>query len=149
MNGKLKNLLASKQKYALDTNIFIYFFENHPDFGDCARQIIQHALTGQATIVTSIITPIELFSLKDLDQNITLKKKYQHLIEHPQIQIKELTKSDAEGVAKYRRTYGLKTADAIQMYTAASLKAEVYFTNDKIHKRIMEHNIILLQDLLS
>ncbi len=130
MNGKLKNILSNTKSYAVDTNIFIYFLENHTLLGNVARQIIEHALSGKAILITAIVTPIELLSLKSLDHNSALKNNYMQLLRHPQIMTKEITLADAEGVARYRRTYGQKTADAIQMYTAAKLKAEIYFTND-------------------
>jgi predicted nucleic acid-binding protein len=57
--------------------------------------------------------------------------------------------SQAHGAAQLRATYGLKTADAIQLATAFSEKETAFFTNDTAIVSIPGRQIIVLEKLLA
>lgn len=54
---KLPSVLEGCRDVVIDTNIFIYLYEDHADFADTAEFIIQQA---EADTFSGIITPITL-----------------------------------------------------------------------------------------
>ncbi len=113
----------------IDTNIFIYYFQEHYEFGSAAKKIFQRLEKGEAKATTSIITLIELLSLKTTEENIEkLKNIY---LRTPNLKTIDITQAIGIETARIRSKYGYRMADAIQLATALHLKVNVFITNDK------------------
>lgn len=126
----------------LDTNIFIYFFEGKESSGLKAKKIFELLSENKARAVTSIITQVELLSLKSSAENT------QHLLElfleTPNLVVENLGSEIAVEAAKIRQKYGFRTPDAIQLATAMYSKADKFITNDKRLASFKEIKIELL-----
>ncbi len=127
---------------ALDTNVFIYYFERHPEFGPAAKLTLAKLSKPGTKGVTSIVSLLELLSLpqgsKILDD---LKSRYLRI---PNLTTSDVSQEIALEAARIRRTYGYRTSDAIQLATALTHKADLFITNDIRLKKFPELKIHLL-----
>jgi len=129
----------------LDTNIFIYHFQNNPQFGQKAQKIFSQLTTNKTKAITSVITLTELLSLKRSDEIILELKNL--MLELPNMEIKDISRDIAIEAARIRRTYGYRLPDSIQVATALAGKADMFITNDVKLQSFKEIKIVLLQNL--
>lgn len=129
---------------SLDTNIFIYYFQQNKYFGEDARNIFEKLALGKYRAVTSIITLIELLSFKLSDKDITLLQDT--FLQTPNLSVIEVGQEIALTASKIRRIYGFRLPDAIQLATGVSQKVDFYITNDAKLKRFKETKVVLLKD---
>lgn len=118
---------------ALDSMIFIYFFDQNERFVDASERIIRLAEQNKAKIVTSIMSLLESLSpLKYQNDEPT-----QHTITNffyltPNIHIMDTDREISLEAARLRREYKhLRTPDAIQLATAIVSQANIFITNDE------------------
>ena len=134
--------MENKHFIFLDTNLFIYFFEGKGVLGLKAKKVFELLATNKVKAVTSIITQIELLSLKS--SNESTKHLLELFLETPNLTIENLGPEIANEAARVRRVYGFRTPDAIQLATALYCKADKFITNDKRLASFKEINIELL-----
>lgn len=128
----------------IDTNVFIYYFQQHPQFGYKAKNIFQSVTTGEIKAITSIVTLIELLSLGGPDEDIEkLKTVY---LQTPNLKTFDITQTIGIEAARIRRNYGYRIPDSIQLATSLYAKASVFITNDKRLQGFKEIEIRLLKD---
>lgn len=108
---------------ALDTNVFIYFFEKHPVFYAQAEKIIKGIFEGSVDAVCSSLVITELVAG---DPQFDIKA-----LSLGNLHITDLTPEIAYTAGRLRHQYNLKTPDAIHIATALSAKANKFYTNDK------------------
>ncbi len=135
-------MVKRKQLFFVDTNIFIYYFQEDEKFGPRAKKILELLVAGKAQAVTSIITQVELLSLPTTEQQTEYLRGL--FLETPNLQIKELTPEIADEAARIRREYKFRFPDAIQLATAVVSDVPVFITNDKRLSRFKELKIKLL-----
>jgi len=139
MNGKNKQLV-----FGLDTNIFIYHFQNNLDYINQVDNIFVSLAKGENKAITSIITLIELLSFKAEDTEI---EKIQDAFQStPNLKVFPITDEIALKAARIRRKYGYRASDAIQIATALFANADIFITNDKRLQGFNEIKIKLLND---
>lgn len=131
---------------ALDSNVFIYYFNKHPEFGQKAKYIIDSLTANQIKAVTSEVAAIELLSHPILFEKDALDMDKQFL-DIPNLKIMGIDHSLALEAAKIRREYGFRLPDAIQLATALCAKAKAFITNDDKLKKFKEIKIILLSEI--
>src|SRR5581483_2165765 len=112
------------QLVGLDTNIFIYYFQKHPQFGPLVKPLFESLVKKKLKGVTSVIAIAELLSLKALESDINrLKMLY---FEIPNLTTISVSESIAFESARIRRTYGFRLPDSIQLATALQLKVDEF-----------------------
>lgn len=146
MNGmKKQNRWEGYHFVGLDANIFSYHFHQDPLFGPLTKEIFDLLSLNRLRAVTSIITLIEILSVKASSVKIKgLKKLFSEI---PNLAVVEVDEEIADKTALIRRNYGFRTPDAIQLATALRAKAKVFITNDETLKKLKELKVILLKDL--
>jgi predicted nucleic acid-binding protein len=112
----------------LDTNIFIYYLHQDPFFGEKAKYIFSELSAQKIKILTSVVTLIELLSLKQSEKDTAKLKNF--FLEIPNLETKEVSEDIALEAARIRRKYGFHLPDAIQLATALLGKADMFITND-------------------
>lgn len=70
-----QGLPAQRQRIGLDTNVFIYFLEDHPRYGAWCASLFVLIERGQHTAVTSTVTLLELLVQPYRDQKDELAHK--------------------------------------------------------------------------
>lgn len=122
-------MVVIMQVVALDTNIFIYYFQKHPDFGSFVKPLFESIVTNKFKAVMSIIAVAELLSLKAPQEDIDKLRSL--FLEIPNLRTVDVNERIAIDAAHIRRSYGYRLPDSIQLATALNAKAEIFVTNDK------------------
>lgn len=126
----------------LDTNIFIYYFEENIGFGLQAKAIFESLSEKKSRGVTSIITLIELLSLPASEKDIEALKM--NFLETPNLIIRDVNQTIGIDAARIRRKYSFCIPDSIQLATCLYQNANMFITNDERLKSFKEIPIILL-----
>lgn len=137
--------IANIKHAFLDTSIFIYYFEKHPQFGPRCKVIFEKLAYSKMQASTSIITLTELLSAPHIDN---LSTKYsEELYGIPNLTVFEVNRKIATEAARIRRTYKFKLGDSIQLATAIHAKARAFISNDQRIKNFKEIPVILLSKI--
>ena len=141
----MKKALNNYQQVAVDTNIFIYYFQKHPQFGLVSKELLLILVKNGSQIITSVISLIELLSFKTTKQEITtLEHELTHIAKLEMIEVSlEITKE----AASIRREYGFRLPDSIQLATAIKAKASIFITNDQRLKQFKSLKVLLISDI--
>lgn len=143
----LKQLQNKYQTIAIDTNIFLYFFNQNPEFGDKTIPIFELLIEGKiGTAVTSIITLGKVLASNKFDAE-ALKDIEFHIKKIPNLDLIDVTEDIIKIAAGIKRSYKFKLPDCIQLATAVFSKSRVFITNDSRLKRFKEVKVLLLQEI--
>lgn len=144
-----QGLPAQHQRIGLDTNVFIYFLEDHPRYGAWCASLFDLVERGQNAAVTSTVTLLELLVQPYRDHKEELAQKIYALTStYPKIEWVPLTMNLADRAAELRARYRLSTPDAIQLATAIGHEAVRFYGNDRGLRRVKEVECILVEDLI-
>jgi len=109
----------------VDSNVFIYVVEDHPEFSAAAKQALIKTVRGGDSLCVSSLVITEILSGTS---NLSALK----LLEASQTVVYDFTKDIAVVAGNLRRQHpGLKTPDAIHVATAITAGASSFITNDK------------------
>ncbi len=126
----------------LDTNIFIYYFQQHPQFGVPVKKIFVSLVEDKVKAITSIITLIELLALKIPETEV---EKFKSLyLETPNLTTIDIHQTIGIEAARIRRVYGYRLPDAIQLATCLYAKTDKFITNDLRLKNFPELKIDII-----
>lgn len=131
---------------ALDTNVFIYFFESNETFGRRVKLIFDQLTNNKLKGVTNITALAELLSSPKLNKK-TVKETKNLFLSVPNLEIYPVDENIAVESAQIRRKYDFRLLDAIQLATAKRAKASVFITNDQRLKQFKSLKVILITDL--
>ena len=131
--------------YFLDTNVFIYFFQEHPKFGLKAKEIFSLISSGEISAVSSVLTLTELLSLSESEE--TVIKLHERFLETPNLYLQSVDSNIAVKASLLRRKYKFKIPDALQLASAIQVRATHFITNDKALKKCEEIRVVLLDEL--
>lgn len=130
---------------ALDSNIFIYLFQEDPEFIEKVRKLFKLISERDISILTSIISVSEALSYPSPDEVLEgIKSSFYSL---PKLRILDVDRKIAFRTADIRRQYKFRTPDAIQLATALEAKAQVFITNDSKLKSFKEVKVLTLSEV--
>ena len=139
--------LASVQRLFLDTMIFVYALEDHPQYGALSAAILAHIEAGACDAITSALTLTELLTAPAQRSDITALHDYELFLSNfPHLQIVAFEAAHARTVARIRANSGLRTPDAIQLATAHSAGCDAVLTNDTQWRGKTETMTLILLD---
>jgi predicted nucleic acid-binding protein len=147
--GFIKQLIGYRS-IGLDTSIFIYHLEAHPEYLNITKEILSSMENGIFTAYTSSITLMEI-NVRPLKLGRDdIARKYEALLTHyPNLSIVDIDRDVARLAAKLRASYNIRPADALQAAACLSRSAEAMITNDQNLKRLETLlPIFLLNDLV-
>ncbi|MDR4494189.1 MAG: PIN domain-containing protein [Nitrospirales bacterium] len=131
-----KGLPADHQRIAIDTNVFIYFLEDHPRYALWCTALFDLIEQGHNPAVTSTITLLELLVQPYREQKEDLAQKIFSLTgTYPKINWVPVTMDIADRAAELRARYRVSTSDSIQSATAINDKAVCFYGNDRSLQR--------------
>ncbi|MFB5267565.1 type II toxin-antitoxin system VapC family toxin [Paenibacillus enshidis] len=144
----MSNSLHGNKKIALDTNLFIYVFEQHSEFGEKAKAILEQIEDGLVAAVASSVSLTEILVKPIREGNLTLEKQYKLLFSHfPNLTILPIDNMVAERAAYLRGKYNIKTPDALIVATALVANADLFITNDQRLEIVKEIKCVSLSQL--
>jgi predicted nucleic acid-binding protein len=130
--ASLSKALAAHTRLGLDTSIFIYHFEAHPDYLPLTRELLSGIEQGRWQGVTSVITLMEMAVRPyQLNQEDTVRKVEALLVNFPNLELVEIDRDVAHRAAKLRAEYHLRTPDALQVAACMLAGANGFITNDR------------------
>jgi predicted nucleic acid-binding protein len=132
----------------LDTSPFIYYVEQYTDYIDMLRKFFHAVDRGEILIVTSVITLLETLAQPLKKGDTVLAEKYRTILLHTKgLEMAIVSSHIAEGAARLRARYNLRTPDAIQMATAIDFNAPFFLTNDMKLPSSAELQVLKLDEL--
>ena len=146
---RLPPVLSGCRDVVIDTNIFIYLYEDHPDFADSAEFIINQA---EASVFSGVITPITFseivvkpYSMQrpDLaDLVVCALRSYRN------IRCKDIDGKTAQMAGALRARYRRPLPDMYQAAIALQASVPILITNDKALRGVKEIHVLALDDFL-
>jgi len=135
----------------LDSNIFIYAYQEHPQFLPIVRPIFARLDNDiEFHAVTSIVSLIEINTLPLRLNRQDLAKTYTDaLLNSTNITTYPLDSTIAKKSAELRAKFNLRTPDAIQIATAIVAKAEAFITNDERLKKVDALPVLIIAEYQS
>lgn len=136
--------LSKAQSLYLDTNLYIYFFENVPKFSDLIEDIFNVCSQNKIQIIASQLLFTEIL-VKPLKINSQLTKAYLNLPQSfPLPKLQDVNHQIAIQAAQLRADFNLRSPDAIHAATALESKVDYFITSDKQFKKIKSLPSIIL-----
>lgn len=140
--------LDSSSVVFFDTAPFIYYFEDHPAYGQKVDYLIELIYRRDCSFVTSFITYLELITKPKQLKREDLVAKYRDFFTNSEsLSLYPFNLMVSEKAADIRVLYGFKTPDAIQIATALICGVDLIITNDTEWKKIHEIRVLTLNDL--
>ena len=145
----MEELNLKGKTIGLDTMVFIYHFEENRVYSPLTFSIFESLEKGNFNGITSILTLLEILVKPKRENNLILTERYKILFEtFPNLQVKTLDENIADIASNLRANYNINTPDAIQIATSLEAKADIFITNDKTLKKIIEIKVMLLSEML-
>ena len=138
--------MVSYKRIGLDTNIFIYYIEEHQIFLNKIEPLIDKIVQGKATGITSYVTLLELLVKPLRDGRLDLVDQYKTILTG-QLEMVPIDEAVSVEAARLRAKYGFRTPDAIQLASVIIRKGDVFITNDRRLKDVKEIKVLTLEDI--
>lgn len=132
----------------IDTVVFIYHLEAHPDYVDTTEYIFKLIETAKYAAVTSVITLIEILVKPMRKGNGAAAMDYRDLLlSFPNLKMVNVDVKISETASYLQAKYGIKTPDAIQIATVICQGSKSFITNDESLKKVEEIKVLLLEEI--
>ncbi len=136
------------QVVALDSAPLIYFIEQRKPYVDLLRPVFRAVEAGQFSLVTSVVTLLEVMVQPIRYGDEVLANDYQDILLYgTNIRTVPVTLTIAQVAAELRAESRLKTPDAIHLATALEHQAAAFLTNDRDFGDIRSLKILRIGDL--
>ena len=146
---RLRRLLRSHQRIALDTSVFIYHLQAHPKYLPLTDQVLSRLEQPGSIAVTSTITMTELLVQPCRDSNQERVDQFYGLLStYPNLEWIAPSLEIATLAAEIRAAHRLRTPDALQAATALHAHATALVTNDPKFRRITTIETLVLDEFI-
>lgn len=136
-------------RIAVDTVVFIYFIEEHPDFLPLIAPIFEETARGARELVTSAVTLLEVLVVPYRAGNLALANQYEALLAGSRgLHLVDLDRFQLRAAAQIRAIYRARTPDALQLAAALSHRCVAFVTNDRDLPEVPGLRIVQLRDHL-
>ena len=148
--GQLSERVVTHSVIGLDTSVFIYHLEAHPDYQPLTQELLAGVEIGQWKAVTSTVTVMELTVRPWQLDRPAVAREYEALLAHfPNLVLADVTRDVARQAAQLRARYRVRPADALQVATALIHSATAFVTNDRSLTRLAPIvEIVMLDDFV-
>jgi predicted nucleic acid-binding protein len=145
--GQLNLPIGSK--VYIDTPVFIYTLENHPDFYPLLKPLWAKFEQNEVSIVCSELIITEALVSPLRGGNVNSIANCEQLMFHAGINLIPIDRNILLSATNLRVRYRLKTPDAIHAATARSIGCNRFITNDKGFRNIAGLPVSILSELLT
>ena len=114
-----------------DSMLFIYQFDNHPEFGPAVERIIERMQARGDILCTSTFAVAEVLAGPYRDQAWDVVSQYRELFRLPDLRLLDFRLTTAEIFAEIRGRLGVSSADAVHLACAAEARVDLFFTHDR------------------
>jgi len=135
-------------RLGLDTVVFIYFLEEHPDYLPFIRPLFEEADARERELVTSAITLLEVLVVPYRAGDLALAERYEQLLTRSRgIRLVDVDRTQLRATAQLRARYRIRTPDALQLSAALTHRCTGLVTNDRRFPKMPGLQIVQLSDL--
>jgi predicted nucleic acid-binding protein len=126
--------------YGVDTMLFVYHFESHPQFGPAAAAIFRGAEEGLHELTSSVLSLMEVLVLPKRQGRRDLVRQYREIFESfPNLTVHPIDTETVEIASELRAEHGLRTPDSLHVATAVRCGAQAFLSNDaELKKKVTE-----------
>jgi predicted nucleic acid-binding protein len=129
---RLTEKLTRAGVVGIDTPVFIYHLEAHPQYAPFTQAFFLGLEQGQWRGVTSTITLMEINVRPWQAGREDVARKYEALLVHfPNLEIADINRDVARLAAQLRARFNLRPPDALQVAASLSYGATLFLTNDQ------------------
>jgi predicted nucleic acid-binding protein len=124
--------LRQHRRVLIDSSVWIYHFEQHPEFALAAGRVLESLEAGRFRGVVSELTLLELTvrPLQLARQDVA--DEYELLLSHfPNVELEPVSREVLLDAAALRTRYRFRTPDAILLATGIRCSATAAITNDE------------------
>jgi predicted nucleic acid-binding protein len=116
----------------VDTAIFIYFIEEHPQFLPLVEPLFKEVNAGRKELVTSALTLLEVLVVPYRSGDHLLAGRYEALLTQSRgIRVAEISRDHLRAAAQLRAATGVKTPDSLQLVAALTTGCTAFLTNNR------------------
>ncbi len=143
----MSELLGQHRVVALDTCVWIYHLEGHPDYRGLTTEILAAVSAGKCAAVVSELTLMELLVRPLQLEREEVADEYETLLTHfPNLSLIPIRREILLKATVVRARYGLRTPDAVIVATGILQGATRIITNDRHWKRLEGIDVVCLGD---
>lgn len=145
----MRDLISSHHIIALDSCVWIYHLENHPEYASLTKQVLEAVEAGTCKAVASELTLPEIL-VRPLQLDLPdVADEYELLLtSFPHFSLDPISRDILLHAANIRAHHGLRTPDAIVAATALAAQATLLLTNDRHLSKIPGIQVACLADYL-
>jgi predicted nucleic acid-binding protein len=133
---------------ALDTAVFIYYIEEHPDYLPFVEPLFAEVDAGTRDAVTSALTLLEVLVVAYRAGDVALAERYERLLTRSRgLHLVDLDRRQLRTAAQLRALYRLRTPDALQIAAALTAQCQTFVTNDRELPEIPGLRVVQLDQL--
>ena len=116
----------------LDTAIFIYFIEEHPEFLRVIAPVFAAVAGARLEAVTSAVTLLETLVVPYRAGDAQLAEQYEIVLTRSRgVRLVDLDRPLLRSAAQLRAATSVKTPGALQLAAALRARCTAYLTNDR------------------
>jgi predicted nucleic acid-binding protein len=131
---------------AFDTPVWIHWVEQNRRFLPAVAPLVTGLAEGRIVVVTSILAILEILTGVFARGDELRAHRYRDIFDNTEgVAVLEVDRAVAEGAARLRARYRLKTPDAIHLATALAARASVFVTTDRRLARVREVEVRILR----
>jgi predicted nucleic acid-binding protein len=147
---RIGQALSTHKRVGLDTPVFIYHLEAHPDYLPLTTSLLTWVRDGESMAVTSTLTLLEILVRPLQLGHIEVADEYELLLSSfPHLEIQAATRPVVRRAAELRADYHLKPVDAVQIATTLETGGTMFVTNDQDLRRLAPQvEIVILKDFI-
>lgn len=139
---------GNHRRVLIDTCVWLYHFEEHPQLGTPAERVIESLEEGKFRGVASELTLLELTVQPLRMGRQDAADDYEVLLDYfPNFELIPISRDILLEAASLRARQNLRTPDAIQIATGLRAGATLAITNDKGWRSVPLIETLLLPDL--
>ena len=145
--GEFTKLIKGFKTVALDTQVFIYHFQENPTYLPMTQFIFESIEHGETRASTSVIALMELLVKPLREGNMNAVEEYRFVLQtFPNLELRIIDANVSEKAAELRATYNFRSPDAIQLASALDAYGEAFLTNEERLKRIKGIQVVILKE---
>ena len=128
---EITNKLSDYPKVFADTPVFLYFFEENPDWLDLVVPVFELVEQKEIKLVTSTITTLEVITGFAQENDQESIENFKDMLKEFGVEVLNFERNHVKTAALLRAEYGFKTPDAIQLALTIEESIPAFITNDQ------------------
>ena len=135
-------------RVAIDTAIFIYYIEEHPEYLPLVAPLFAETAAGARELVTSALTLLEVLVVPFRVADLPLADRYEAVLTRSRgLRMVEIDRGQLRTASQIRAAYGIRTPDALQLAAAFATRCATFLTNDRRLPALPGLRIVQLSDV--